>query len=175
MEDTMSAADALATPAHATFDVQRQREIALRTIARKSFCTLATVSSELRPHVVGVRYVMIGGALYVTMFDESVKSRNIQQNSRVAVCIPVRKYPFGPPFAVQFQAQANLLSRTDPRIVDLFNAGRLKGIISKKDYDDPHTCFARIQLPHRVSTYGLGVSLLQIIREPTSAIRSVDL
>jgi nitroimidazol reductase NimA-like FMN-containing flavoprotein (pyridoxamine 5'-phosphate oxidase superfamily) len=167
----------ITAPIHAPaeFDAERQRELVRKSIAKQSFCTLATTSSALRPHVVGVRYVEIGGVLYMTMFDESVKVRNIRENERVAVCIPVRKYPFVPPYAVQFQGTAELLSRTDPRIVELFEAGRLKGIISKTDYADPHTIFARITPGKRVSTYGIGVSLLQIVREPTSAIRSVEL
>ena len=77
----------------AEFDVARQRELVRKAIAKHSFCTLATTSTELRPHVVGVRYAHIGGALYVTMFDESIKVRNIRGNARVAVCIPVKKYP----------------------------------------------------------------------------------
>jgi hypothetical protein len=48
----------------------------------------------------------------------------------------------------------------------------LKGIISVKDFADPGACFARIEPGKRVSTYGLGFSLIQIARNPTAAIRS---
>lgn len=157
------------------FDSDRQRAIARKAIARHSFCTLATASSAHCPHVVGVRYAVVDDALYVTMFDDSVKARNIRENPRVAMCIPARKVPFFPPFAVQFQGRAELLSRDDPRVVELFKAGRLKRIISPKDFENPHSCFARIVPSRRLSTYGLGVPLLRIMREPTSAMRSVDL
>lgn len=159
-----------------TFDVERQRELIRKEMAKRSFCTLATTSTEMRPHVVGLRYVMIGDAMYVTMHDDSVKARNIRENPRVAVCIPASKVPLFPPFAVQFQGTATLLPVTDQRIQDLFAAGRLKGIISAKDFrEDPGTVFARIVPNRRVSSYGVGVSLLQIVRHPTSAMRSVAL
>jgi nitroimidazol reductase NimA-like FMN-containing flavoprotein (pyridoxamine 5'-phosphate oxidase superfamily) len=158
------------------FDVARQREIIRKEMAKRTFCTLATASTEMRPHVVGMRYVMIGEALYVTIHEDSVKARNIRENPRVAVCIPAKKVPFFPPFVVQFQGTATLLSVTDQRIQDLFAAGRLKGIISAKDFhEDPKTAFARIVPARRLSSYGLGVSLLQIVKTPTSAIRSVDI
>lgn len=79
-----------------------------------------------------------------------------------------------PSFAVQFQGRAELLPNDDPEIVRLFEAGQFKRIISNKDFEVPHTCFARIVPSGRVSTHGLGGPLLQIVREPTSAIRSVD-
>ncbi len=156
------------------FDVARQRALTRKALLRRSFCTLATASSANVPHVVGVRYAVIDGALYITMFQDSLKARNIRQNPRVALCIPARKLPLCPPFAVQFQARAELLANDDPGIVALFEAGHFKRIISAGDFAQPRTCFARIPLPRRVSTYGLGVPLRQIVRDPTSAIRSFD-
>ena len=159
-----------------SFDADRQRELIEKEMAKRSFCTLATTSLEMRPHVAGMRYVKIGDALYVTMHDHSVKARNIRENPRVAVCIPAKKVPFFPPFTVQFQGTATLLPVDDQRIQDLFAAGRLKGIISAKDFrEDPGTVFARIVPNRRVTSYGLGVSLLQIVKHPASAIRGVEL
>lgn len=159
----------------APFDVERQRAIVRKTIAKRSFCTLATSSAANVPHVVGVRYAVVDGALYVTMSDDSIKARNIGQNPRVAVCIPARKLPMIPPFVVHFQGRAEMLSRDDAEVVRLFEAGAFKRIISKADFALPETCFARIVPNRRISTYGLGVPLLEIVREPTSAIRSVEL
>jgi hypothetical protein len=158
------------------FDEARQRELIRKEMSKRTFLTLATASQEMRPHVVGLRYVMIGDALYVTMHDDSVKARNIGANPRVAVCIPAKKVPLFPPFVVQFQGTATLLPVTDQRIQNLFAAGRLKGIISAKDFhEDPKTTFARIVPNKRVFSYGLGVSLLQIVRQPTTAMRGVEL
>ncbi len=169
-------ASAIETTVHAApFDVARQRAIARKSIARHSFCTLATSSASNVPHVVGVRYAVIDDALYITMFDDSIKVRNIRDNPRVAVCIPARKIPMFPPFAVQFQGRAELLPNDDTEVVRLYESGAFKRIISKADFANSHSWFARIAPPRRVLTYGLGVPLLQIVREPTSAIRSVDL
>lgn len=170
----MTASDAIVPANVNAFDLARQRALAEATIARRSFCTLATASAANVPHVVGVRYAVVDAALYVTMFQDSIKARNIRGNSRVAVCIPARKLPMFPPFAVQFQARADLLANDDPQIVALYEAGHFKRIVSAGDFAHPQTCFARIPLPRRVSTYGIGVPLLQIVRDPTSAIRSFD-
>ena len=57
-----------------------------------TFCTLATSTGE-QPHVVGVLYVAVGGVLYVSTHRTSKKARNVEANPRVAVCIPIRRYP----------------------------------------------------------------------------------
>jgi hypothetical protein len=158
------------TPA---FDEERQRAIIRRELARHSFCTLATTSSAHRPHVAAVIYGVAGEALYVSVHADSVKARNIEANPRVAVCVPIRKLPFVPPFAIQFQATAALLRVDDPEITALL-PGPLKKVASHTDFDDPRSCFIRITPQRRISTYGLGVPLLQIVRDPTTAMRTVD-
>src|SRR3954468_15019447 len=94
---------------------ERQRRLIQRATERGSFCTLATSSAANRPHVVGVLYCLVEGALYIATLAGSVKVRNIKQNERVAVCTPVRRYPIGPPFSVQFQGTAVVLPTGDPQ------------------------------------------------------------
>jgi nitroimidazol reductase NimA-like FMN-containing flavoprotein (pyridoxamine 5'-phosphate oxidase superfamily) len=159
----------------ATFDTERQRKIVQRAIARGSFCTLATSSARNRPHVAGVLYAEAEGSLYISTLESSVKARNVRENSRVAVCIPVRKFPFGPPYLVHFQGTAEVLSTDDPHIAALVRAGHLKAVTSHGELDLPGSCFIRITPSRRVSTHGLGVPLLQVIRDPISAGRSVVL
>jgi general stress protein 26 len=173
-EITMSTIDTIASPA-VSFDLDRQRAIVKQTIARKSFCTLATSSASHRSHVAGVLYVEVDGLLYMNVSSTSVKARNIRENPRVAVCIPIRKVPVGPPYTVQFQGTAEIVSPEDPSVADLVASGRLKRILPHGVADDPDSCFLRITLGRRVTSYGLGVSLLKIIREPLSGIRSVEL
>ena len=157
----------------ATFDEARQRTIVRRELERRSFCTIATSSSAHFPHVAGVLYALVGEDLYVTMHDDSAKARNIVANPRVAICVPVRKIPFGPPFTIQFQGKAGLLSVTDPKIVNLLATGVLKKITASIDLTDPRNCFVRITPNGRVTTFGLGVPLLQVIREPVTAMRTI--
>ena len=146
-----------------------------RAIAKHSFCTLATSSADNRPHGVGVLYTAVDGVLFVSTLESSKKARNIRGNQRVAVCIPVRRYPMAPPFLVQFGAAAAILSAEHPTIVELLSARRLKKIVSHGELDDPGTCFLRITPDRKVFTYGIGVPLRTLLRDPTHASRTFDL
>ena len=146
-----------------------------RAIARHSFCILSTASASNRPHGVGVLYAAVDGALYVSTVEGSKKARNIRENPRVAACIPVRRYPLAPPFLVQFGATAEILSAQDPAILELLHARRLKKITGYGVLDDPDTCFLRITPDRRVFTYGIGVPLRTLLRDPTGASRTFDL
>src|ERR1700730_6617952 len=152
-----------------------QRKRVERAIERSSFCTLATVSQANRPHVVGVLYAAVKGLLYVSTLQSSVKARNIRTNPRVAVCIPVRRFPVGPPFHVALQGQAELCPRQDARIDRLLKARRLKTITSHGELDDPDSWLLIITPGRRVATYGLGVPVRQLMRDPVHASRSVEL
>lgn len=153
----------------------RQRAITQRAMLRKSFCTLATSSAANRPHVAGVIYVMVDGALYINTLDTSVKVRNIRHNPRVAVSIPARKLPFFPPFCVQFQGTAEVCSPHDPAIVRLLDDGSLKRISSHGELDQPGSCFIRVIPARNVTTFGVGVPLRQILSDPLAMGRSVEL
>jgi nitroimidazol reductase NimA-like FMN-containing flavoprotein (pyridoxamine 5'-phosphate oxidase superfamily) len=154
---------------------ERQRKLVRRAIERHSFCTLATSSAANRPHVVGVLYAAVDGVLYVAASETSIKVRNVRENPRVAMCIPVRRYPVGPPFSVQFQGKAEVCSADDPRMVELLEAGRLKRITAHGELEDPDTCFLRVTPGRRVATYGLGVPLRTLLRDPIQASRSVEM
>ncbi len=146
-----------------------------KTIARRSFCTLATASSTNRPHVAGVLYVAVETILYVNTLRTSRKARNIALNPHVGVCIPVRRMPVGPPSSVQFQAVAAILGNDDPEIDGLLEAGHLRSITSHGELDNPEGCFLRIIPNRRVNTYGLGMSLRQLLRDPLNARGSLEL
>jgi len=153
--------------------MDRQRKLIRRAIAKHSFCTLATTSRANRPLVTGVLYAAVGDLLYVSTLDTSVKVRNIRENERVAVCIPVRRYPVGPPFTVQFQGTATVCSIKEPEIVSELEAGRLKRITSHGEFEDPAACVLRITAGPRIATYGLGVPVRELVRAPLQASRSV--
>lgn len=151
---------------------ERQLKMLRRAIGRNDYCTLATSSAANRPLVAGVLYAAVEGVLLVSTLRGSAKARNIAENDRVAVCVPVRRYPVGPPFSVQLQGRAEILSVEDPLITELHRAGRLKAITSHGELDDPDACMVRIVPGTRVGTYGLGVSLRDILRDPIHASRS---
>lgn len=146
-----------------------------RAIERRSFCTLATSSASCEPHVVGVLYAAVEGALYIATAEGSKKLRNIRENPRVAICIPVRRFPLAPPFAVQFQATAELLSPEDRDLDRLLRARRLKKIVARGIVDDPRTRFLRVTPHDRIWTYGIGVPIRSLLRDPVSGARTVKL
>lgn len=143
-------------------------------ISRRSFATLASVSASGYPHVAGVLYEQVAGHLFVSTLRSSRKARNIDANGRVAVCIPIRRVPVGPPSTVQFQARADVVDVDDPVIVSLVADGRLSSITGHGELELADGCFLRIQLPARMLTYGLGMSLRALVRDPLSAAGVVD-
>lgn len=146
-----------------------------RAISKHSFCTLATSSPLNRPHVVGVLYVAVDKVLYVATLEDSKKVRNIRENPRVGVCIPVHRYPMAPPFSVQFEAAAEVLSPQDPTITSLVRARQLNKITSHGELDEPRTCFLRLTPGRKIFTYGVGVPLRTLLRDPLHANRTFDL
>ena len=144
-----------------------------RAIEKRSYCTLATVSAAGRPHVAGVLYEAVDDALYVNTLRTSRKARNVAADPHAAVVIPIRRAPIGPPSAVQFQTAAGLLGIDDARIADLLDAGHLTSITGHGELDLPESCFIRIALPRRLHTYGLGMPLIQLIRDPLAAAGEV--
>ena len=138
---------------------------------------LATSSAGNRPHAVGLLYAAVDLTLYVLVASDSVKARNIRQNPKVAVSIPVRKYPFAPPMAVQFQGNAELLAPDDPEIVRLAEAeaGRLRRIAGLGAGDKPGACFVRVTPGRRIASDGIGVPLRRLLRDVTAGARSVEI
>ncbi len=169
---TTTAATSNATTQNST---TRLREIVRKAIARRSFCTLATASAANRPHVSGVVYSEVDGILYVSTMEDSVKTRNIRANPNIAVTIPVRRLPIGPPSTIHFQGTAEVLPLDDPRIHALAASGKLKQVSSHGELTLPGGCFLKITPSRRVRTHGLGMSLISFIRDPLGAADSVEL
>jgi general stress protein 26 len=151
------------------------RDTVTRTLGRRSIATLATASAAQRPHVAAVLYAAVDTTLYVSTDRGSRKARNIVANPHVAVCVPVRRLPIGPPSSIQFQATADILANDDPEVVRLHGAGQLKAITSHGELDLPDGCVVRITPTGRMNTYGLGMSLRRLLRDPINADGSVDL
>lgn len=157
------------------FDPARQLALIEKALAKQSFCVLATSSARNRPHAVGILYAAVGLDLYLLVGEETVKVRNVRENPDVAICVPVRKYPVGPPMAVQFQGTAQVLPPDDPAVKELLAAGRLKRIVGLGALDHPGVCFLKISPRRRISSYGIGVPLRTLLRDVTQGHRSVTL
>lgn len=164
----------VATMADGSWDTRTQRAATERALAKQSFCVLATGSAMKVPHSAGVLYQWVDGRLFASTATGSVKARNVRESGRAAVTVPVRRAPMIPPSCVQFQGAARLLDTDDPEIRALVAAGRLKRITSHGELDLPDGCFIEV-IPHgRLSTYGIGMSLLTFLRHPLEAARSVE-
>jgi Pyridoxamine 5'-phosphate oxidase len=145
-----------------------------RAISKRSFATLATTSPQQRPHAAGVLYAEVDGVLYVSTLRSSRKARNIAANPNAFVSIPVRRIPFGaPPSSVQFAATAELLPVDHPDVVGLAAAGRLKAITSHSELELPDGCIVRITPSATIHTYGLGMSLRALGKDPLNAAANV--
>jgi Pyridoxamine 5'-phosphate oxidase len=152
-----------------------------RLLAKRSFCTLATaktVSASIapQPHVAGVVYAFVDGVLYISTKRTSRKARNLSDNPNVFVCIPVRRMPLGaPPSTIQYASTATILSSRDPLIKQLSDAGKINAITSHHELEMPGGCFVRVEVPRTYLTYGLGMSLKVLARDPLNAGGRFDL
>ena len=138
-------------------------------VSKRSFATLATASLNGRPHVAGVLYELVDDVLYVNTLRSSRKAQNVAANPRVGLCIPIRRLPIGPPSTVQFQTSAEILDVDDGQIVSLVSSGRLKSITSHGELENPDGCFVAVALSSRLVTYGLGMRLSRLIKDPLAA------
>ncbi|MDH3292930.1 MAG: pyridoxamine 5'-phosphate oxidase family protein [Acidimicrobiia bacterium] len=148
---------------------------ALRYIDRRSYAVIASTSEAGRSHSAGVLYARSGPQLYFSTTRSTRKARNIAANPHVGVTIPVRRVPVGPPSAIMFQARAELVAPDDPALLERVATGDLKAITGHGELELPDGVFVRITLPRRLHTYGLGMSLLSLIRDPLNASGAVDL
>jgi len=148
-----------------------------KIISNHSFCSLSTATRDGAPHVVGIMYKFVNDHLYFATGTSTKKARNIQENPNVAVHIPVRRYivPVGPPDSLQFSGTAQILSREDPEIVSLLKTGKLKTITGFGVLKEPDLCFLKIKPSRTMHTYGIGVPLLQFLRDVPNADRTVVL
>ncbi len=149
-------------------DADLQAKI-LRTIDKKSFCTLATTSDAGFGHAAGVIYDAVDGTLWFHTMRNSRKARNIAANHRVGVTIPFRKLPMGPPFTIQFQANARLVDLDSPEIASLVERGELKPITGHGELDMAGSCFVAIEPRGSINSFGPGAKLLDLIRDPLNS------
>lgn len=161
--------------APSSFDAAGHLERITKAIGSRSFAVLSTVSGAGFPHAAGIAYSAVGTTLYVNTERSSRKARNVANDDRVAIAIPVRRLPVGPPFTVHFQGRAAVLAMDHPEITALVAAGRLANVICHGELDEPDGCFLRIVPGGRIHSYGIGVSPLAVARDPLHVgARTID-
>lgn len=143
-----------------------------RAVARRSFAVLATASVDGRAHAAGVLYALAEGELWISTLRSSRKARNVAANPAVALTVPVRRLPVGPPSTVMLQGTATVVDLDDPDLRRIAATGSLQAITSHGELELPGGCFLRVRLPRRVPIYGLGMSLPTFLRDPLAAGRA---
>ena len=138
----------------------------MRTIAKRSFMTLATVSPAGRPHSAGVVYSAVGTSLWFHTMTTSRKARNIVANEHVGVTIPFRRLPAGPPFTIHFQARAELVALDDPAVTALIERGELKVIAGHGALEMADAAFVEVVPTGAIHSYGPGARTIDLIRDP---------
>jgi len=73
------------------------------------------------------------------------------------------------------ESRAELVEQDDPEILRLIRDGSLKKIVVGDALEDPRGCFLRITPTRRIGTYGIGMPIRKVLRDPLSAIGSVSL
>ncbi len=154
------------TQANAPQAADKQARRILRTIAKKHFCTIATVSAAGRPHSAGVVYDAVDTTLWIHAMRTSRKARNVETNPHAGITIPFRRMPAGPPFTIHFQASATLVSLDDPSAQRLIEQGQLRSITGHGALEMPDACFIRVQPTGSVHSYGPGAKIIDLIRDP---------
>ncbi|KUI26971.1 pyridoxamine 5'-phosphate oxidase [Mycobacterium sp. IS-1496] len=155
-----------------------------RAIRRHTFGTLSTLDRHGSPHATGVVYAVAPPVqpltLYITTRTTTVKAANVRARPPVAFVIPVpRRLPLFPPGAVQFQGTAEVLAADDAAALGAFRTSwfhrRILTAEERITAEGGDMCFIAIR-PHRmISTYGIGMTALDVLRRPRQAIGRVHL
>ena len=145
---------------------ERQARIIAKALRKKTFATLATVSPKGRSHSAGVVYDFVDGALWIHTMRDGRKGRNIAHNRHVGICVPYRRLPVGPPFTLHFQGVAELVPLDDPEAVRHYEAGRLDSISGHGAMEMDGACFVRITPTGMIHSFGPGVPVLDLARNP---------
>jgi hypothetical protein len=159
-------------------------ELVLGLLRKRNFTVLSTISSEGRPHSVGVNYgVSTPGRelmIYVMTRRHLQKARNIAQNPRVSLVVPVtrRLLWFLPPPTIQVHGRAEIRDWTDPEGVEVFRRfwiGRriLEAYQKSHRRGETRICFLRITPDPVIHTYMVGASIWQLRRRMESGSAKV--
>lgn len=153
-----------------------------REMRKRNYGVLCSVSKDGRPHSAGVIYAVSARdkpfALNIVTDRRSKKARNAARNPNVAFVIPIHKSPgFVPPNSIQFQGMAEILPLTDTESRQAFEASVVLRRVLKLQLAQKEevSTFIRVRPDCVIFTYGVGVSLLKLMRHVEAASSRVDI
>lgn len=158
--------------------------LVLRLLRKHDFAVLSTADEKGNPHAAGVTYgVTWPGdefAFYVMTRRHLKKARNIAQNPRVALVIPLarRLLWFLPPPTIQLSGRAEILDWTDERgsaVFRLFWMGRriLTAYEDASRHGEERICFLKITPDPLITTYMVGSHIWELRKRMESGAAKV--
>lgn len=162
-------------------------EQVLRELRAHNFAVLTTVDADAAPDAAGVNYGVSAPnrdlALYVMTRRHLKKARNIAQNPRVALVVPLRRRLlwFIPPATIQLRGQAEILDETDPEGTDVFRRFWMGRRIlaayeqARRQQGETRICFLKITLDPLIRTYAVGYTIWDLQRRMEAAGATVHI
>ena len=147
-----------------------------KVIRKNNWLVLSTVNEKNQPHSSVIMYQSDGNVLYFMTGLNTLKSKDMQKNNKVAITIPFRKGFFhklipAPPAELHFKAIAESVP-TDNEEAAKMLAKFLK--YSENAGVDDDSIWYKLTPSNLISTFGVGVSLLNM-RNPEKASNLVRL
>jgi uncharacterized protein YhbP (UPF0306 family) len=148
----------------------------VRKIIKKKIWLVLTTLDEDTPYSSVMVYQSDGETIICQTGINTLKARNIRNNSKVAITIPIRKNFLhklipAPPAELHFTTTAEILSFNDEEARKIYAKFLKQSEKEKLPQDNIWIC---IKVPDRVTTYGVAVPLLKM-RKPLEARKIVYL
>ncbi len=150
-------------------------------IRKRNYGVLSTISRDGRPHSASVLYAVSARArpfaLYIVTDRRSKKARNIVLNPNISFVIPIpKRLGFLPPGSIQFQGKAEILPLTDEASKEAFNESIILERVLKMQLAQKGevSAFIRIRPDSVVFTYGVGMSILQLMKHIEEASARIE-
>jgi general stress protein 26 len=158
---------------HETASALRARIV--RQLHRQHFAVLSTTGVDGQPSSAGVSFGVSQPdqplTFYVMTRRHLQKARNIAQNPKVSLVVPVRRWFlwFLPPATIQVRGQAEIMEAADEEgraVFQRFWLGRriLKSYRAMEQRGETRVCFLRIIPDPLVRSYMVGSNVLSLIR-----------
>jgi general stress protein 26 len=158
----------------------------LAALRAHDFAVLSTADAAGEPHAAGVTYGVSPPdrplALYVMTRRHLTKARDVAQNPRVALVVPLprRLLWFIPPATVRLRGHAELLAWSNPEGTEVFQRswlGRriLAAYEQSRRRGEARVCFLRITPDPIARPYGVGHSVWTLRRRMEAAAGTVAL
>ena len=147
-----------------------------KLIKSNMWLVLATVDEKNIPNSSVMVYQSDGNLIVCQTGENTLKANNIRNNEHVAVTIPIRKNFFhklipAPPAEIYFTTTAEIRAQDNEQARMIYS--KYMKHSDKRDLPQDYIWIC-INIPNKISTYGIAVPLLKM-RDPMKARKIVSL